>query len=95
MEQRILAELVKLNATLDAMRSEQREFNAQLRTALERIYESVGDVESAVADVELAVGQLGGPLDEVADSLFEIQMQTMPGGDPREPMPIQPPSTLT
>jgi hypothetical protein len=95
MEQRILAELVKLNATLDAMRSEQQAFRGKLQTALERIYDAVADVESAVVDVELAVGQLGGPLDEVADSLFEIQMQTMPGGDPREPMPIQPPSTLT
>jgi hypothetical protein len=88
MEQRILAELVKLNATLDAMRSEQQAFRGKLKTALERIYSGVGDVESAVVDVELAVGQLGAPLDEVADSLFEIQMQTMPGGDPREPMPV-------
>jgi hypothetical protein len=77
MDKQILAELVKLNATLDAMRQEQKAFNAKL---LQTVAAGLGDVESAVS-------QLGGPLDEAASSLFEIQMQTMPGGDPREPAP--------
>lgn len=80
MDAKILAQLVRLNDTLDAMRHEQQEFTGALRTTLERIYDAVGAVESAVSITH-------GSLDQAAESLFELQMYLTPGGDPREPMP--------
>jgi hypothetical protein len=62
---------------MDAMRHEQKAFNAQL---LQNVMGGLGDVESAVS-------MMHGNLDQAAESLFELQMYLTPGGDPREPMP--------
>jgi hypothetical protein len=73
MDQEILTVLTRIAEALDGLRKDQQAVAAAL-------LEGVGDVERAVRG-------LGDYLDQATDSLLEIQFQTTPGGDPREPMP--------
>jgi hypothetical protein len=77
MNAQILAQLVLLNEILEELRNDQRLLGMKLLEGVSR----------GLNDVEHAVSMMHGNLDQVADSLFELQMYLTPGGDPREPMP--------